>query len=166
MTIDIMKRFALFVGLCLAQALVFNRIQLFGCAILLIYTYFVITFRRNLPHWASLLSSFCMGLTIDMFSNTPGLTTSALTFMALLQPYVLTLFVPRDADNNVLHTSVAAMGWGKFFPFASFMLFVYCVVFFSLEAFSFFNWQQWLMNIVGSTVLTLIFVMTFERIRK
>jgi hypothetical protein len=46
------------------------------------------------------------------------------------------------------------------------MLFVYCVVFFSLEAFSFFNWQQWLMNIVGSTVLTLIFVMTFERIRK
>jgi rod shape-determining protein MreD len=165
MTIDILKRIGLFVALCLAQALVFNRIQLFGCAMPLLYAYFVITFRRNFPKWAALLLGFFMGLILDMFSNTPGVVASSLTLLALVQPYVLFLFVPRDADAS-LYTSALTMGWSKFFSYTTIMVFIYCLVFFSIEAFCFFNFLQWLLNIVGSTVLTVILVLTLESIRK
>ena len=39
MTIDFLRQLGIFAVLCLAQALVFNRIHLFGCATPLIYIY-------------------------------------------------------------------------------------------------------------------------------
>jgi rod shape-determining protein MreD len=165
MAIDVLKRCALFLTLVLAQALVFGRIQLFGCAIPLIYTYFVITFRRNLPHWASLLSSFCMGLTIDMFSNTPGMASASLTLIGALQPYLLELFLPRDAEENI-KSSAATLGWPKFSTFTIILVFIYCLVFFSIEALSFFNWLLWLESVVGSAVLTIALILTLDSLRK
>ena len=165
MAIDFLKRCVLFLSLCLAQALVFNRIQLFNCAMPLLYTYFVLTFRRGYPRWSSLLWSFALGLVVDMCSNTPGVATSSLTFLAFLQPYVLELFVPREAEENMC-ASVADMGWGKFFAYSAVMLSVYCLVFFTIEAFNFFNWQHWLACVWGSMLLTLILVMTMESVRK
>ena len=165
MAIDFLKRCALFLFLCLAQALVFNRIQLFNCAMPLLYAYFVLTFRRGYPRWGSLLWSFLLGLVVDMFANTPGVATFSMTLLAFLQPYVLELFIPREADE-AMHTSVAEMGWGKFFTYSVIMLTVYCLVFFTIEAFNFFNWQHWLACIWGSLLLTLILVMTVESVRK
>ena len=46
------------------------------------------------------------------------------------------------------------------------LVFLYCLIFFSLEAFNFFNWLQWLKCVGGSTVLTLILLMTIENVRR
>jgi rod shape-determining protein MreD len=165
MAIDILRRLLTLVVFCLIQALVLNQIHLFDCATPLLYVYFVIMFPRNYPKWGVLLWSFAMGLSIDMFSNTPGVVASSLTLLALVQPYVLFLFVPREADAS-LYTSALTMGWSKFFSYVVIMVFIYCLVFFSIEAFCFFNFLQWLLNIVGSTVLTVILVLTLESIRK
>jgi rod shape-determining protein MreD len=165
MTIDFLKRCLLFLILCLVQALVFNRIQLFGCAMSLLYVYFVVTFRHDYPQWLVLLWSFLMGLTVDMFANTPGVASMSLTLLAALQPYLLSLVMPRDVDE-VMHTSAAELGWPKFFTYSALMTLIYCLVFFTVEAFNFFNWQHWLMCVVGSTVLTQILVVTLESVRK
>jgi fluoride ion exporter CrcB/FEX len=39
-----------------------------------------------------------------------------------------------------------------------FSVLIYCVAFFVLEAFSFFDWQILLINIAGSTLLTTLFI--------
>ena len=72
MNIEIIKQFLTFIILCLAQALVLNHINLFGCATPLLYVYFILLFRHDYPRWGTLLWSFFTGLCIDIFSNTPG----------------------------------------------------------------------------------------------
>ena len=165
MTIDTLRRFVVFIVLCLAQALVFNHIHLFGCATVQLYVYFVIALPRNYPRWAVLLWSFCLGLGVDVFSNTPGMAAATLTLVGLVQPYLLTLFIPREAPEN-MQTAASTIGFTKFLTFAAMLVFLHCFVFFTIEAFSFFNWAQWALNIVGTTLLTLLLLMTLETIRK
>jgi rod shape-determining protein MreD len=153
------------VALCLAQALVFNQIHLFGCAIPLLYVYFAIIFPRNYPKWAILLWCFFLGLSVDMFSNTPGMAAAALTLIGAVQPYLLELFVPRDATDNI-KSAAATLGVSKFLTMTVILVLLYCLTFFTIEAFTFFNWMQWLLNIVGSTVVTVLLIMTIETIRK
>ena len=165
MAIDTLRRALVFVLLCLVQAVVLNQIHLFGCATPLLYVYFVIMFPRNYPKWASLLWSFALGLSIDMFSNTPGLAAASLTLVGALQPYLLELFLPRDAEENI-KSSMATLGWSKFLTLTSIIVFIYCVVFFSLEALNFFNWLLWLECIGGSTILTIALILTLDSLRK
>lgn len=165
MTIDTLKRFFIFLLFCLAQALVFNRIQLFHCATPLLYVYFIIMFPRNYPKWSMLLWGFAMGLIIDMFANTPGVACASLTLVAAIQPYLFELFIPRDAEEN-LASSAIMLGWGKFIAFTSLIVGIFCLTLFSLEAFSFFNWLYWLECIVGSAFLTIILIISMETIRK
>ena len=165
MTTDLLKRALLFIVFALAQAVVLGRIHLFGCATPLLYVYFVTSFERNYPKWGILLWSFLLGLVIDTFSNTPGLTSASLTLLAVIQPYYFELFVPRDSVDN-LKPALATLGPTKYSYYVSTLVLFYCLVFYSLELFNFFNWLEWLLCVVGSTVITLVLIFTFEIARK
>ena len=154
-----------FVVLVVVQALVLNHIHLFGVATPLFYVYFVLLFRRNHPKWVILLTSFLLGLCIDVFSNTPGLAAASTTFLAVLQPYILEPFIPRDSEEN-LKPGMHTLGIGRFIYYTVFMVFLYNLVFFSLEAFNFFNWLQWLLCIGGSTLLTVVLILVVENLRR
>ena len=165
MLIDTLRRMIVFILLCLAQALVFNRIQLFGYATVLVYVYFIIIFPRSYPRWALLLWAFFMGLGVDLFSDTPGLAATSLTLIGLLQPMLLELFLPRDAESDI-RSSAATLGWGNFTALSSLLILIYCLVFFTIEAFSFANWLYWLECIGGSFLLTFVLILSLESVRK
>ena len=57
MSVDVIKRFVLFFIMCLVQVLLLNHFHLLGGATPLFYVYFVVTFRRGYPRWASMLWS-------------------------------------------------------------------------------------------------------------
>jgi rod shape-determining protein MreD len=152
-------------ALVLAQALVFNYIHLFGYATVLLYVYFVVMFPRNYPRWAILLWSFFLGLSADLFTNTPGMAAASLTLVGFLQPYLLELFLPREAPEK-LKSAMSTLGTTKFFLLALILVWVYCLLFFTIESFGFFNWLQWLYNVVGTTALTVLVLMTVESIRR
>lgn len=164
MSVEFFKRLGWFVVLCLVQVLILNHIHLFDLAIPLLYVYFTITFQRGTPKWMILLWSFALGLAIDVFSNTPGLASGSLTLIAVIQPYLLELFVPRDSAEN-LEVSISTLGIGKFMIFSAVLLVVYCLAFFALEAFSFFNWQYWLACAGASSLLTFTLMMAIESVR-
>ena len=113
MTIDFFRQLGFFAVLCLAQAFVFNRIHLFGCATPLIYLYILLNPQRNYPKLGALLWSFALGLTIDILSNTPGVAAASLTLIGVVQPYFLELFIQRDAADN-FSPSLKSLGYGKF----------------------------------------------------
>lgn len=164
MMIESFYRLALAVILCLAQVLILNQIWLFGVATPLLYVLFVITFHRNFPKWQILIWSFALGLVIDVFSNTPGLAVGILTLMALLQPYLLELFVPRDSVEN-LEVKAATLGWKNYTLLTVILTGLYSLLFFAIEAFNFFDWQQWLLRSIGSALLTIGMILTIETIR-
>jgi rod shape-determining protein MreD len=164
MVIDTLKRIVAFVALCLAQALVLNHIHLFNVMTPLLYVYFVIAFPRSYPKWAILLWSFMLGLLIDCFTNTPGLASSSLTLIATIQPYALELFAPRDSDENLV-PSAKALGPVKYSLYVFILVFLFCLVFYTLEIFSFINWLQWVLCVTGSTLITLLLIAAFEYTR-
>lgn len=165
MSIDTIRRTSLFVVLLLAQILVFNHVWLLGYATVFVFVYFVIQFPRNYPRWASLLWAFFFGLCVDLFANTAGMTSAALTLTAFVQPPLLELFVPRDAPET-MKTSVSTLGYGRFLALSSILVLLFCLLFFTLEAFTFFLWQQWTFNVVGTSLLTIVFLMALETIRR
>ena len=161
MTTDFLKRIVLFLVFGLAQALVLGGIHLFNCATPLLYVYFVMMFPRNYPKWALLLWSFTMGLLIDVLFNTPGLAAASLTLIAAIQPYLLEAFTTQDSAEN-LEPTLKTLGWEKYTTYAVMTVLIFCIVIYSLEMFSFFNLLHWAMCIIGSTLITLVFIFTFE----
>ena len=161
MTIDLLKRVLVFFVFVLAQVLVLGRIHLFHYATPLLYIYFITMFPRNYPKWALLLWAFAMGLSIDVFTNTPGLAAASLTLIAAIQPYLLEAFLSRDSAED-FKPSLMAMGPSKYSVFIITLVSVYCIVFYSLEIFNFLHFTQWIFSVVGSAVLTLLFIYVFE----
>ena len=161
MSMDFLKQLGLFVVFVLIQTMVLGRIHLFDYATPLLYVYFVAMFPRNYPKWAILLWSFALGLTIDIFSNTPGLAAASLTLIGAIQPYYFKLFVSHDAAED-LRPSLSSIGSLKYTNYIVVLVLLYSLVFHTLEMFSFFNWLHWLMCVVGSTIVTLALIFTFE----
>jgi len=165
MNIDFLNRLLLFVVLLLAQALVLNHIHLFGFATPLLYFYFVTSFHRGYPKWGILLWSFLMGLSVDVFSNTPGVAAASMTALALLQPYVFELFIQRDSDAD-MQPAFYSLGVTRYLYYVILLTLVYCLLFFTIETFTFFNWTQWALSVAGSTVLSVILIVVVENMRK
>lgn len=165
MTSKTLKSILWYVLLLLAQVLVLNHIHLFQCATPLLYIYVVIGIRRNFPKWLSLTAAFITGLIVDIFANTPGVAAASMTFIALIQPYLLLLFMNRESPED-LKPTLRTLGFARFIYFALPLILIFCLLFFTLETFNFFNWMRWLECIGGSTLLTLILILAIENIRK
>ena len=160
----LVSRLLMFVVLLVVQALVLNHVWLLNVATPLLYVYFAITFPRNTEKGEVLLWCFFLGLLIDIFSNTPGLAAGSLTLIGMIQTYLVELFIPRDSVEN-LEVSAATLGWGKFSMLSGMLILLYCLLFFILEAFNFFDWQLWILRAVCSTVLTLLLMLAIESVR-
>ena len=142
MNLELVKGVLLFFILCLAQVLVLNNIHLFDCATPLLYVYMVLMFRRNYPRWGILLWSFAFGLVIDIFSDTPGVAAASMTLIGFLQPYIIEPFIPRDSAED-LKPSMKTLGVASYVYYTIIMVLVYCLLFFTLEMFNFFNILLW-----------------------
>ena len=99
-----------------------------------------------------------MGICVDIFANTPGVAAGSLTLVGAIQPYLLEVFTPRDSAEDMPPT-IRTMGMGKYVYYASLLTLILTLTFFALEAFSFFNWQQWLWSTGSSFLLTIVLVL-------
>ena len=164
MKIELVNRLVMLLALFAAQVLILNHVHLFGVGTPLLYVYFAITFRRNFPKWLVLVSCFLLGLLIDIFSSTPGLAASVMTLVGLAQTYLIDLIAPRDSADD-LEASSKVLGISKFVTLSTLLVVLYCLVFFALEAFNFFNVLLWLARSVVSAVLTLVLILAIESVR-
>ena len=165
MSLKFINNLCFFIILVLAQTLVFNHIRIFECATPLIYVYFVLPTPHDRPRWATLLWCFALGLCVDVFSDTPGVAAASMTLIALLQPYLLFLFLPRDCPEGLV-PSFSTIGVGKYIVYTTVIVLVYCLVFFLIEAFNFYNVIQWAASVGASAALTLMLVLVIENLRK
>lgn len=164
MNLNIIRNIVSFIILLVVQVLVLNHIRLFGFATPLLYAYFVLPMQRGQAKWATLVWCFALGLAVDTFSNTPGVASASMTLAALLQPYLLELFVPRDSAED-LTPSFRTLGVSKYVSYTIILTFVTCLSFFTLEAFNLYNWIQWGGSIIGSTAITVVLILVIENVK-
>lgn len=164
--VEFFNRIIWFLLLLFLQVLVFNHIHILEYTTPLVYIYLILLFPLGTSRWRLLLWGFLLGFCIDTFSNTPGVASSTLTLMAMIQPMLLKVFVPRDATEELKwHPAAGTMGWGAFIRYLACGVLLYVTMFFLLESFSFFNETILLYSIGGSTLLTILILIAFEGIR-
>lgn len=161
------NRVAWFVALVLMQVLVLDNILLWGVARPLLYVCLILKFSTGTGRCETLLWAFALGLTVDIFSNTPGANAVALTLAAFVRPALLQLFVTRDTrDDAAVVPSVATMGLSAFFKYALSFVLIHHAVSFVLIQFSPDNIGDLLLRILGCSAMTMAFILAIETIRK
>lgn len=152
----------MFVALTLCQVVVFNHICLFSVAIPLVFIYFIVKLPVTLGIIWVMTLSFVLGLTVDIMSNTQGMNALACTILAVTRLPVLHLYMPRhDAITNP-EPSIRTLGPAIFMKYAVTLSAIYCTLFFTIEAFTFFNPMHMLLKIASSTLLTFIVIMAID----
>lgn len=162
---DLTRLPVLFVVLCAFQVFVLNHCQLFGCATPLFYVYYVLTMRKGMPRWGTLVLAFMLGITLDIFDNTPGITAASLTLLAMCQPRLLELFISREGEED-LRPSILSLGLKPFFNYTLISVLLYCSVYYTLELMSFLNWLKWTECVIGSSILTVALIMAIATLGK
>lgn len=161
----ILPRVLWIIGLILAHTLVFNHIHLMGYATPMPYIYALIILPHGTARWIYVVLGFCIGIVIDILSNTVGAAAAALTLVGLVTPLLLRTFAPDDKLEEEFTPSIKTMQWGGFLKLAVAVTFIHTLVFFLLETFSLFDALEILIKVGSSTALTVIFMMTFEKLR-
>jgi len=73
-----------FILLVFAQVFILNHLNLDGYVNPLLYTWFILLLPFFTPGWVLLLTGFLLGISIDLFTATPGLNAAATVLMAFL----------------------------------------------------------------------------------
>lgn len=162
-----LKRLLLLVLFLALQVLVLNHVQILGYATPMVCVYFILLFPLGTPRWQILTWGFLIGLLQDIFTNTPGMNAASLTLVAMMQPAILKTFSSRDTEDNEesLPPSAGTMDWSHFLRYVAVAVITQQIVFYLLEAFSFFNLLEILINIGGGSLMSFFFIWALEGVR-
>lgn len=152
----------LFVTLVLAQVLVFNRLYLFNTAIPLAFIYFIMRLPVTMSSIWVMTLSFTLGFTVDIFSDTLGMNALACTLLSVCRIPALRLYFPREEDLTNPEPSMRSLGSGIYMKYALSISIIYCIFYFTIEAFSLFNMMRLLTRIAGSSILTFIVIICID----
>lgn len=162
MTKSLINYILMFIVLVLAQAVVFNNLALFGCAMPFVFIYLIIALPVTLSTNWSVTVGFLVGLAVDVFSNTYGINALACTMLAFMRKPLFHLYVSRDEDLAGMRPAMRTMGAPTFMKYALTMILVYCIFALTIEAFTFFNFMRLLLRIVSSTLYTFIIIYAID----
>lgn len=151
------------IGLVLLQVLFLNRINLFGYVTPLFYIWMIVRFDSSMSRTSILLWAFFLGLSIDIFSGTPGLNAAAATLVAMFQPGIVKLFVPLDRHDVLLPCS-ASMGGRQFAGYLLLITALHHTVYFILLSIPLGDWTVLVLKVVFSTLLTFLFMLVAESV--
>jgi rod shape-determining protein MreD len=165
LVINYLHKIGWFIGLVLLQVLILNNVHIAGYATPFLYIYLILKFESDTPRNALMLWAFCLGLAVDVFSDTPGMNAAATVLLAFLRPTFLRLFVPRDTLESIV-PSIRTMGVSPFLKYLVVSVFVHHGVLLTIEFFSFAHMGTLLLRIVASTLLTVVCIMAVEGMRK
>ncbi|HKK58093.1 MAG TPA: rod shape-determining protein MreD [Salinivirga sp.] len=148
-----------FLLLVLIQVLVLNNIQLSGYINPYFYVLFVLLMPFETPGWVVILMGFLLGLTIDLFANTPGMHAAATAFMGYLRLFVLRYMEPRDGYEPGSFPRVYYYGFNWFLRYTLFLTFIHHLALFFIEAFHFTAAGHVLLRVVLSTFFSVLLIM-------
>ena len=155
-----------FVLLVLFQVLVINNIRLGGYVHPYIYLIFIMLLPFNTPNWLLLILGFVLGLTVDMFTGTPGLHAGATTLMAFCRPSIIRLISGNQKFENITEPNLAQLDGMWFFRYSLCMVTVHHFALFFLESFSFRLIGQVLLRILLSVPVSIFLIMVILYIFK
>ena len=162
MTIIYLKNIGRFFFLVFFQILILNNIQFSGYITPYFYIYFILLLPFETPSWLLLSGAFLLGITIDIFSNTPGLNAAACVMMAFIRPFIISSISSGTEFMMGTHPSLKNQGIKWFAYYSVILILSHHFVLFYLEIFRFTEFFQTLLRVLLSTAFTLLLVFLSE----
>jgi rod shape-determining protein MreD len=147
-----------FVVIVLLQVMLMNNIQFSGFINPYFYILFIILLQINIPSYLLLILGFILGITIDIFSNTPGIHASATVFIAFLRPFIINSY-NLDEKERMMIPSISNIGLKWFIKYVAIMIVAHHFFLFYIEVFSFSGFLHTLLRCVLSSIFTFVFIL-------
>lgn len=159
MVINLVKYSVVFIVSVLLQVLLFNNILIFRVIAPFFYILFILLLPYYTPRALLLFLSFALGMTVDVFTNTPGVHASACLLTGFLRPGVLQLITSRETLESVNAPRVENMGLQWFAGYAIIMALIHHLFLFFIEAFTFNSILLTLLRVILSSVLSVVLIL-------
>lgn len=106
---------------------------------------------------------FSLGLTYDIFSNTMGMGSASCTLLAMMKPYLLKLFMPRDTVGSFKPT-IQSMSLSRYIWYTVSCMGLLHFSFYFLEAFTLSDLLLTIGAMIGGTILATLISVCIEYI--
>jgi hypothetical protein len=171
--IDQLNRYVFrFLLVILFQVMVLNNVQFSGYINPYFYIWYILVLPFETPGWVLLVSSFLLGLGVDVFpqglagnGSSLGTHAAASVLIAFLRPGILRRLNPRDEYEPGTFPDSKNYGILWFVSYALIMIGIHHFVLFFLEDLSLRDILRTLLRIILSGVFTLILILLWEGIR-
>ena len=155
----IVGRFALLMAI---QLLVLNYVYLGGYVMPMLYVLFILMLPTGMKRIPLLLIAFGTGLLMDIMSNALGFHALACTIVAMLRIWFADRILTRGEPVTVQIPSVYSVTPQYFVSYLMLMLWVFYLVFFTAEIFSFRGFGGVLLATICSTIVTTILCVLYQ----
>jgi len=150
--------------LILLQLLLINNLHFMGICNPCIYILFLIALPAELPHWAELLIAALTGAVMDVASNSPGVHMAACVALSYMRPKLLHSFVPDD-DRLIGTISSRNLDMSVYIRLVTTLTLLHHTILFVFMNFSWHGWWLTLLQILVSSLVTVLLLVGREMIR-
>jgi rod shape-determining protein MreD len=158
----VIKYGSMFILLILFQGLILNNIEFGGYVVPFLYVFFILALPFETPSWMVLIFAFILGVSVDTFTSTLGMHTSATVFMGFCRAYLLKLIEPRGGYEFNSKPNVQIMGLTWYLIYITSLVFLHHLFLFYVESFKFTQFFYTFGRAIASTVFTLLLVLIVQ----
>jgi rod shape-determining protein MreD len=153
------KYVIMFVVLVLAQVAILNNIQVSGFINPYIYILFILLLPFSTPGYLLLLLSFLIGITVDIFSNTPGINAGASVLLGFARPGLARLVTSREIIEKGGLPGLNQIGFSSFLKYVTFAVLIHHFFLFFAEAFSLTDIPGTILRIILSSIFSIVVIL-------
>jgi hypothetical protein len=128
-----------------------------------LYYLFILWLPFGISRMGLLLVGFITGMTLDYFTNSPGLHAAACVLIAYMRPFVINVFAPKDAPGfSYREPSPRAMGWTAYLIYVFVLTLLHHTYLVLLEWLSFGSLLSFIIKVVATTGISMLLIITTE----
>lgn len=159
---DFGKYIIMFVVLVLVQVLILNNIQVSGLINPYVYILFILLLPFTTPGYFLLGISFILGISIDIFSNTPGIHAGATVLLGFLRPGIAQLISSREIIEKGNMPNMTQLGFASFLKYIMISVVIHHLYLFMAEAFSFGDILETLLRWILSSIFSIVIILASQ----
>ena len=136
-----------------------------------LYYIFILWLPFSISRTNLLIVSFLTGLSLDVFTKTPGMHAAACVLIGYIRPFIINILMPqRGAEFNYKEPSAMALGFVPYLTYVVSLTLFHHGVLFTIQAFQFGNISYLFFKTTGTTLISLFLLfiveITFNRKQK
>ena len=161
---DLVRNTIRFVLFILVQYYVLFQIRpLHQFVVPYVYFLYVLWLPFSMGRMSLLFVSFVFGLTLDYFTQTPGLHAAACTMIAYLRGFVVNILIPQEgAEQNYKSPSPVSMGWAPYAVYVIVLTLLHNIYLVFLEWLQFGSFLFFLGKVLATSGISVMLILITE----